>query len=308
MFRREFLKKTITASLGLPFIAMGGKGENEPASPTLTPNPAEWKDSEINIAWLGHSSVLMNLYGKVILTDPVLFGQIGLYMLGMTLGPLRYSAPALQAEEIPRPDIILLSHAHMDHMDYKTLDTITSRFPGKIDCLTAFNTMDIIDNLEWKSLQELDWGNSKNLSGVNFKALQVRHFGWRYPWERDRSKGFFENGRSYNAYILERHGKKILFGGDTAYTDLFSKSGEEVDIAIMPIGAYYPWRMNHCSPEEALRMANDVKAKVFLPIHCLTFKQGTEPTGEPMQRLLASLPNYSISLGIQNIGETYRTA
>jgi L-ascorbate metabolism protein UlaG (beta-lactamase superfamily) len=161
---------------------------------------------------------------------------------------------------------ILFSHAHMDHMDYETLSTIVNKYPNEIDCITAYNTADVIAELEWKSLQEIDWNEETELLGLKFKALEVKHFGWRYPWERDRSKGYMIDGRSFNAVLIEKNGKKILFGGDTAYHELFkSLSGENIEIAIVPIGAYNPWKKNHCNPEEALIMANDhIGAKYFI--------------------------------------------
>ncbi|WP_348260081.1 MBL fold metallo-hydrolase, partial [Salmonella enterica] len=89
------------------------------------------------------------------------------------------------------------------------------------------------------------------------------------------SRGYIKDGRSFNAYIVDYGGSKILFGGDTAMTDKFNAAkNENIDIAIMPIGAYNPWRRNHCNPEEALLMANDIGAKYFIPIHTKTFKQG----------------------------------
>lgn len=310
--RKNFLVKLFSAVFGSllipPMFLQSANREAVQTFPTeFKPSPELWRDDEITLAWIGHSTVLLNFYGVKILTDPVLFERIGVYFLGMTFGPQRYSAPALELEEIPKPDLILLSHAHMDHMDYQTLLDITDRFPNEIDCITAFNTADVILDLKWKSLQEMDWGDELELLGIKFKAYEVKHFGWRYPWEKDRSKGYMEDGRSYNAYLLKKNGKRILFGGDTAFTELFQKvDGGSVDIAIMPIGAYVPWRKNHCNPEEALIMAAEhLKAKYFVPIHCSTFKQGTEPIDEPLSWLSKSFKNYHIELGWNKIGQTF---
>ena len=310
--RRKFIKRIFTASIGSLFVPpIFLRSSNQQAAQALPaefkPSPELWRDDEITLAWIGHSTVLINFCGVKILTDPVLFERIGLFFLGMTFGPQRYSAPALEIDEIPKPDLILLSHAHMDHMDYHTLLTITDKFPNEIDCITSYNTMDVIADLKWKSLQEMDWGSELEFLGIKFQAYEVKHFGWRYPWEKDRSKGYMEDGRSYNAYVLERNGKRILFGGDTAFSELFQKvDGGSIDIAIMPIGAYYPWRKNHCNPEEALIMANEhLKAKYFVPIHCSTFKQGTEPIEEPLTWLNNSYKNYNIELGLDKIGQTF---
>jgi len=311
--RRNFIKRSVAllvSTILLPpffFNRVQSFGKTKLSEADVKPTPELWKDTEINIAWIGHSTMLINFYGTIILTDPVLFERIGVYFLGLVFGPNRYSLPALEFDEVPKPDLVLLSHAHMDHMDYKTLVNFTDKFPGEIDCITAYNTSDVVADLDWKSLTELDWGDEKQLLGIKFKAFEVKHFGWRFPWEKDRSKGYMIDGRSYNAYLLEKNGKRILFGGDMAYSDkLIGVMDEPVDIAMMPIGAYNPWRHNHCNPEEALIMASEqIGAKYFIPMHCNTFKQGIEPIDEPLTWLMNSHEKYNIKVGLNNIGSTF---
>lgn len=307
MNRRKFIRNISHLSAAALFFKDKVFATEQPLPVNYKPNPADWKNDEINIAWIGHATVLINFYGTIILTDPVLYGTIGLYFWGLTFGPSRLTQPALEIDEIPKPDILLLSHAHMDHMDYKTLSNITSNYPNQIDCITARNTKDVIEDLNWKSLQEIDWGQETSLQGINFKAYEVKHFGWRFPWEQDRSRGFMEHGRSYNSILIEKNNKKILFGGDTAYHQMFkSLKDKNIDVAIMPIGAYRPWKWNHCNPEEALMMAADhIRAKYFIPIHTKTFKQGREPVEEPLAWLAESEKNYKIEIGIRDIGETF---
>lgn len=307
MNRRKFIRNLSFASAGILFINEKLQGKQPPVLSNHKPDPSTWNNDEINIAWIGHATVLINFYGTIILTDPVLFERVGVNILGMTFGPSRFTHPALTVDEIPKPDIILLSHAHMDHMDYETLYSIADKYPNEIGCITAYNTADVIAELEWKSLQEIDWDEKTELNGIIFKALQVKHFGWRYPWEKDRSKGYMKDGRSFNAVLIEKNGKKILFGGDTAYHEYFkSLKDENIEIAIMPIGAYQPWRRNHCNPEEALIMADQhIGAKYFIPIHTKTFKQGNEPIEEPLNWLNESVVNYSINLGLDDIGKTF---
>ncbi len=309
MNRKRFLLNSGRLTLGtvlfLPFLKFQQTKAETMVSADTVPNLSIWKNDEINIAWIGHSTILMNLFGTVIVTDPVLYERIGFYFLGITIGQSRYTSPALDMDKFPKPDLILLSHAHMDHMDLKTLNRFTDKFPNQIDCITAFNTSDVIADLKWKSLNELDWNQKLETDGLTLTAIEVKHFGWRFPWEKDRSRGFFNNGRSYNAYLIEKGNKKIVFGGDTALTDKFFPFAN-IDIAILPIGAYNPWRTNHSNPEEALKMATeDLKAPIFIPIHCNTFRQGLEPIDEPVKWLQTSVRNYNIKLGLKNIGETF---
>ena len=309
MKRRKFIKDSIIAAAAAFLISpLLNKKQSSFAmvKPKNEPLPENWSNENINIAWIGHSTVLMNFYGIWILTDPVLSERIGIYFLGTNWGPSRYTYPALEFDQIPKPDIMLLSHAHMDHMDYPTLKDFADKYPNQIDLVTSYLTKDVIEDLPWKSIKELDWGEEYFLNGIKIKAYEVKHFGWRFPWEKDRSKGFFKNGRSYNAYLLEREGKKILFGGDTAKTEkLKILKDEQVDVAIMPIGAYRPWKWNHCNPEEALIMANEINAKYFIPIHCSTFQQGQEPRAEPLKWLNESIVNYNLQLGWNKIGQTF---
>ena len=313
MDRRKFLRSSaiVTAgSLILPPKLVRGFNKSLSGSnmiePSSRPNLNRWKDDEINVAWIGHATVLINFFGKYILTDPVFFEAVGVYIEGYILGPRRASLPALMLEDIPKPDIVLLSHAHMDHMDYKTLKAITEKYPGELDCIVAYNTKDVVEDLKWKSLQEVDWDERISLNGVNFKGIETQHFGWRYPGEKDRSAGHMKDGRSFNGFIMERYDKKILFGGDTTFTDKFKKHRDEnIDIAIMPIGAYKPWRKYHCTPEEALVMAEyHLGAKYFIPIHTKTFDSG-EMIYEPLEWLNKSSKNYEIKVGLRDIGETF---
>jgi L-ascorbate metabolism protein UlaG (beta-lactamase superfamily) len=312
MNRRKFLRNSAITTLGSiiipPQLMKGLKAASveNMIKPAANPNVDRWRDDEINIAWIGHATVLINFFGKYILTDPVFFEAVGVYFEGFIFGPKRASLPALMLNEIPKPDVVLLSHAHMDHMDYKTLKALTDKYPNELDCVVAYNTKDVIDELKWKSLQEVDWDERVSLNGINFKGVEVDHFGWRYPGEKDRSGGHYEDGRSFNAFIIERFGKKIHFGGDTTFTDKLKKHrNENVDIAIMPVGAYKPWRKYHCTPEEALVMAEyHLGAKYFIPIHTKTFDSG-EMIYEPLNWLNNSIKNYNIKLGLNDIGQTF---
>lgn len=104
------------------------------------PKSAEWRDDELTAAWLGHATVLINFFGFNIITDPVLFPRIGIRLLGFTIGPKRLSAPALTVRELPRIDLVLLSHAHFDHFDMRTLH----RLPRSAEVITASRTVDLL--------------------------------------------------------------------------------------------------------------------------------------------------------------------
>ena len=274
----------------------------EPAS--LTPQPLTWSDNGITAAWIGHATVFLNFYGTKIITDPVFARTIGINILGLTtIGPNRLVEPALKFEELPPIDLILLSHAHMDHLDVSSL----AKFSRDIPMVLAKNTMDVIDHLGWKHAVELDWGESVDIGGLTVEGLRVKHFGWRNPWETDRSRGSWA-GRSFNGYLLSKNGHHVVFGGDTAYHEHFKSLGERnlaIDLAVMPIGAYDPWIQNHCTPEEAVAMSQQMNARHILPIHWGTFLQSDEPTFEPIERLRKALANQPNQIALESIGQTW---
>ncbi len=309
MKRKEFIKKSSLAAGGLflsPFISTSSTEAKPLVELNFKPEPHLWQNDQLSLAWIGHSTILINMFGKWILTDPVLFERVGVYFFGTSIGPTRLTPPALKTDEFPKPDIILLSHAHMDHMDYPTLRFFAKKFPNQIDVIVAYLTKDVIEDLPWKSVTVMDWNDERVVQGVRFRANEVKHFGWRYPWEKDRSRGYMKDGRSFNSYVIDYNGKKVLFGGDTAMTDKFkSLKSEQIDVAIMPIGAYNPWVRNHCNPEEALKMASEIGAKHFIPIHTKTFKQSNEPFNEAIEWMKKSSANYNIKIGLEEIGETF---
>jgi len=302
--RRSFVK--IAASIAAGSFIFGKElFADSIKDPLNKPEPANWKNDEINIAWIGHATILINFYGKIILTDPVLFSQVGIPFFEYKFGPKRAVMPALDLDEIPKPDLILISHAHMDHMDYETLKAITKKFPDSINCITAASTKDVVEDLKWKSLIELDWNDEIIVDEIKLKGIEVVHNGWRYPGEKDRSTGNIE-GRSYNGYIIEYNNKKIFFGGDTAFTEKFKNlKNEKIDIVILPVGGYVPKYYYHCNPEEALKMADEfIGGKYFIPIHAATFEEKDE-IDKPLKWLKEIKSNYKIEVVIDEIGQTF---
>lgn len=263
------------------------------------PSPATWADNAVTICWIGHATVLINFYGINILTDPVFADRCGVSLGIGTAGPKRYYLPALGLNDLPRIDLVLLSHAHMDHLDLPTLARVARGVP----VITAKATSDLLTGTKAKQITELAWNENSTLptdrGELQVEAFEVKHWGKRWPREKIE--------RGYNGYILRREGKAILFGGDTAETSLFCdlRSRGPFEVALMPIGAYQPWIHAHCTPEQAMAMANDAGARYVVPIHHQTFQLSDEPMGEPIERLQAALQREPERLALQKIGETF---
>jgi len=261
------------------------------------PHPQEWSPEQVTVAWLGHATVLINFYGVIILTDPVFFSRIGMRIGPLTLGPKRYIACAMAPAELPKIDVLLLSHAHMDHLDLRSLRQITR------DCtvIMAANTSDLVARFRFREVHELAWNQERHFEtsagSLTIAAFQLRHWGARMQWDVQRK---------YNAYVIERNGRRLCFCGDTARTDgrpIGSRG--PVDLIMAPISAYNPWITNHCTPEEAIEMADEAGARFIMPIHHETFKLSWEPMDEPIRRFQAALANQRERTALTEIGQTF---
>lgn len=263
----------------------------------VTPTPAAWSENKVTVCWIGHATVLINFYGIIILSDPVFAGRVGVGLGFATAGPKRFIAPALRFSELPPIDLVILSHAHLDHMDLPTLRLLKE---GTL-AVTARKTADILEASAIRRAVELGWGERADfktrLGQISVEAIEVNHWGVRWP---------SKEARGYNGYVLRREGRSLLLGGDTAWTESFRalRSGGPYDIAVMPIAAYDPWIHNHCTPEEAVTMANAAGARYILPIHHQTFKLSDEPMEEPIRRFEAALEAEPERIGLRQIGES----
>ncbi len=222
-------------------------------------------------SWLGHASVLLRHGGSTILLDPVFSHRIGMRLGPLTLGPHRLT-PAIDPLRLPPIDLILISHAHFDHLDRPTLKALVS---GKTNVVTARGTRRLIPR-GFRHVIELDWNKTLTVSGVSVTAHEPAHWGARAAVDRQRG---------YNAYLIESDNHRSFFSGDTANTSAF-RSIESVDLAAFGIGAYDPWEHKHATPEQVWSMFCAMNAARLLPVHHSTFELSDEHVDEPMQRLI----------------------
>ena len=275
---------------------LGEWGRDLPQAPHQ-PSPASWSDNAITLAWLGHATVLINFYGVRILTDPVLFPRIGVDMGIGSLGPLRLVGCALAPEALPDIDLVLVSHAHFDHLDTPSLAAIG----GRPAAVMAASTSDLLPRRGYASVTELRWDESTTVTtsrgDVHIRAIEVKHWGARLT---------SDTYRGYNGFVVEREGRKLLIGGDTASTPIFREHRRfgPFEAAVMPIGAYDPWIRNHCTPEQAVTMADAAGARLFVPVHHQSFQLSREPVTEPIERTQAMLAAERGRLALRAIGET----
>ncbi|MGH4119591.1 MBL fold metallo-hydrolase [Clostridium sp.] len=234
-----------------------------------------------SIHWVGHATVVINLNGKIIVTDPV---------TSINLGQLkRLIKPSLNLASI-NIDYILLSHGHMDHMNYTTLRKI-----NKTAIVIAPKNLNIsLKILGFKNIFLLTNDETYKDNHVEIKALKANHDGRRYPWGVKADS---------NSYLIQNNSKKIFFAGDTAYTDVYKDL--MADVAIMPVGCYKPdeFQEMHCSPQQSFKMFKMTKSTFMIPIHYKTYilaQDDDEVTCDTLERINDG------SIKITEIGETVK--
>jgi L-ascorbate metabolism protein UlaG (beta-lactamase superfamily) len=237
------------------------------------PEPGSWSDERLTVAWLGHATVLINFYGTWLLTDPALRPRVGVRVGGLTLGPRRLVRPALSVRELPPLDAVLVSHAHMDHCDLGTL----GRLPRRTRAVVQEGMGDL----------------------VRVEAIEVNHWGARRMTDKHRG---------YGGFLVEKRGRALVFGGDTAYTRAFARleaRDTRIVLAALPIGAYDPYVYVHANPEQSWQMAREMGAEYILPMHHSTFRLSREPADEPRRRLLAAAGRERWRVALTEIGQTW---
>ncbi len=264
------------------------------AEPPARPSPRTWSAANLTIAYVGHASILVDFGGTRILTDPTFFDRIGLAIGPVTIGPKRVVRAALTPEDLPPLDAVVVTHAHLDSLDLPSLARVR-----QVPLLVLpERTTDLVAGLSFPRVVELAWGRTVTAGDVTIEAVEVSHWGRRWPWER---------WRGYNGYLFTRGDVRVLFASDTAYTPAIGALGRErgLTVAVLGSGAYDPWIANHASPEQVWRMFSESGARWLVPVHWDTFRLGKEPLGEAMARLLAAAGPDADRVVIRRIGDTW---
>ena len=233
--------------------------------------------SEMRVTWIGHASVLVQTQGLNILTDPIWSDRASPFSF---VGPRRVRAPGVRFDDLPKIDLVLISHNHYDQMDLPTLKRLWQRDRPTI--VTSLGNDEILRGKGIKA-QALDWKQSTKLGPARVIAERNHHWSSRWGTDRDRAL--------WSAFTIELAGGSIFFAGDTGWGD-GQWAGEAmrgpVRLAILPIGAYEPrdfMKTHHVNPEEAVRIFETLQPARALGIHWGTFQLTFEPIDEPRQKL-----------------------
>ena len=229
--------------------------------------------AQLQATWIGHASVLLQIGGKNILTDPV-FESHASPVKGF--GPRRFAAPGLLLDQLPKIDFVVISHNHYDHLEESTV----RRIGDSAHWLVPLGLKRWFADCGVTRVTELDWWQEAHIDDVLFIFTPAQH------WSR---RGIADTNKTpWGSWSIARGGRKVWFAGDTGYAKpVFREIGKRLgpfDLALIPIGGYAPhWFMGekHVDPDDAVRIHRDVRARRSIGIHWGTFVMTSEPLREP---------------------------
>lgn len=253
-------------------------------------------NNSLNYTWFGHSTVLIKIDGKIILTDPV---------FSKAASPVPFINKSFDyndeysVTDLPDIDIVLISHDHYDHLDYKTIQKINSK-TKKFYVPLGVDAHLIRWGISKDKIEIADWGDSLNFdSDLTLTSTPARHFSGRGTHDRDKTL--------WCSWVITSKNHKVFFGGDSGYGKHFKDIGDKhgpFDLTLIECGQYNEgWPQIHAMPEQAVQAHIDLNGKYLLPIHWSKFKLSIHTWTEPIERASeASLKN-DVSIQNPKIGE-----
>lgn len=237
---------------------------------------------DLSVTWVGHATTLIQMDGLNVLTDPNWSERCSPISF---IGPKRYTPPGIELNNLPKIDAILLSHNHYDHTDLPTLKELSKKFNPKV--FVGLGNKKLLEDNGITNVIEMDWWDEIKFEGVGFNFTPTQHFSGRGLFDRDETL--------WGSFVLVGKSQKVYFAGDTGYYSHFLEIGskwKEIDVAILPIGAFEPrWFMApvHVDPEEAAQSFADLGAKYLVPMHYMTFVLSDEKLDSPVPRTYEAL-------------------
>ena len=273
-----------------------------PRKPVL---PAGVPAGQVAVTFIGHATFLLQLAGMNILTDPVFASRVGPFGL---LGPKRARPPALRLGELPRIDVVVLSHNHYDHLDLTALRWLARQHRPVV--MTTLGNRAWLEARGVGRVSEFDWWQAGDATPeLGVVCTPAQHFAARAPWDRNRTL--------WGGFFLRTPAGSIFFAGDSGWAPHFAEINRRLgapDLALIPIGAYEPrWFMEavHVNPAEAVRAHLALGARRSIGMHFGTFQLTDEAIDAPRRELAAAVTTQGVAAAdftTLDFGETRQLA
>ena len=286
---------------------LGSGGRRAPTGPLPSQDPREaWSrpvQSGLRATWLGHSTVLIEIDGHRVLTDPVWGTRASPFRL---LGPKRFQPVPLRLRQMPEVDVVVISHDHYDHLDYPTIRAL-----ARNSAVPFVTSLGVGAHLQaWgvaaERITELDWWESQHVpgTGLTITAAPSQHFSGRGLKDR--------NATLWSSMVVQSDRHKVFFSGDTGLTTEYATIRERLgpfDLVMLEVGAFHPaWGDIHLGPVNALKAHALLGGGAFLPVHWGTFSLAMHAWDEPVETLLQLAPSQGVPLLMPRLGEAVEPA
>ena len=281
-------------SIALEFATKRDRGRPRGTVPLVRP---QWPEPAAACAatWLGHATVLLEVGGHRVLTDPVWSERVS---PSAHVGPRRHHPVPAPIESLPRLDAVLISHDHYDHLDTATIDRLVALQDVPFVVPLGVGAHLRAWGVPAARVVELDWEQSVELDGLRLTCTPARHFSGRL---------FRSNLTLWSSWLVESGGRRAFFGGDTGYSADFAELGRRhgpVDLTVLPIGAYdVRWPDVHLDPAEAVRVHRELRGDVMLPIHWGTFDLAFHTWAAPADWARSEAETHGVRLAQPRPGE-----
>ncbi|MFH1851878.1 MAG: MBL fold metallo-hydrolase [Candidatus Neomarinimicrobiota bacterium] len=251
--------------------------------------------NDLRFAWLGHSSLILEIAGKRLLIDPMLSERSSMVQWA---GPRRFHPAPLKAEELPVVDAVLISHDHFDHLDQATIKSIAGRdllFIVPIGISSRLRDWGVAEN----KIIEMNWWDEYDLDGLRIVATPARHFSGRGLPDRDLTL--------WTSWSIIGEKRRVFFSGDTGPTPDMQTIGEKFgpfDLTFIEIGAYdETWASIHAGPVVAAQIHRQLNGAQMVPIHWATFDLALHSWYSPAEELVREAATGNIHLLTPRPGE-----
>ncbi len=281
-------------------------GRRTPGRPLPAVDPLQsWRDrpdSGLRVTWLGHSTVLIEIDGVRVLTDPVWGGRASPLPL---LGPRRFQPVPVALRALPPIHAVIISHDHYDHLDYPTIRALAK---SPVPFVTSLGVGAHLEawGVSAQRITELDWWEQHTLPGttVQVSAVPSQHFSGRTPRSR--------NSTLWSSFVVQSDRHCVFFSGDTGLTREYERVRSRFgpfDLVMLEVGGWHPaWGDMHLGPQHALTACRLLGAQAWLPVHWGTFSLAMHAWDEPAESLLAASPCGGERLIMPRLGEAVEPA
>jgi L-ascorbate metabolism protein UlaG (beta-lactamase superfamily) len=254
---RNFLTKVLIPSF---FVKRSGV-QHRPVFPKL-------HKGQIGLTWIGHASFLIQTPRHNILVDP--------NWANWLIVIRRLKRAGIAIHDLPNIDLVLITHAHFDHLNRRTLALVAAKQP----IVVPSGVSNLVHDLGFQHVHEMNWWDEWEHEGIKITFTPAKHWGARV---------LHDSHRGYGGYVIEYEGRQVYHCGDSAYFSGFREIGRRLapEIALLPIGAYDPpsGRDVHMGPEQAVQAFQELQSKMLIPMHFGTYRMSYEPMHEPEERL-----------------------